>query len=181
MQKYGNTNKTIAAKFYLVTQPWHITRQESANSGYRDLGDQDDNTGEESDEGVLRRRTFGFWLFPAQPAALIAPVMGVLSDEIDISGALSVFEGFDSVITGLKSFLFNEETNPLLKLFSALDSLPIPGKPDMSFPQWPTVRPDAYPRSKEISGDKLAGTPRDFDAFVKEQRDNNPKADPKFY
>ncbi len=180
-QRFSNTNKTVRSKFYLVTQPWHITRQQNANSGYRQKGDQDDDSDEETEEALLRRRTFGFWLFPSRPTELLTPILGVLSDELDLTGVIDVFQGFDSVIDTLKSFLFDDDTNPFLMLLTALDSLPLPGDPDISFPQWPTVRPDAYPRSTEIENDRLAGESRDYEKFIKEQRDFNPSADPEYY
>ena len=51
---------------------------------------------------------------------------------------------------------------------------------DFTPPRWPAVRPDAYPESVEMSNDLSTGSPRTFNDFVEEQRDNNPPPKPEY-
>lgn|GEM_PF-6064460 len=187
VRKFGNAaNMTVRSRFYLVTQPWHIHRREPGAGSYRGKGGQADGSDMETEEAVLRRRTFGLWLFPAQPGQLLSPILGVLSDEMDLSGALTAFQGFESFIGDIKSFIFND--NPLRLIGEAMEDVPILGDLDVTLPEWPSVRPDAYPRSVEMTGDKLycpesdpsSCSARNFQDYVTEQRDNNPVPDPEF-
>ena len=166
----------LTAHFYLVTQPWHITRQQSAISGYRQLGTQFDDKGEETEEGVLRRRVLGFWLFPSDPVALLDPMVAFV-DLGGLTGVLDAFRDVGSAIGEIKGFLTD---NPILDLFDALSSIPGFGEAIPTLPKWPAVRPQAYPYSQELDGDKLMGAQRTFDDYLKEQRKFNPKPDPDF-
>lgn len=181
-RRWNTDNKTLTSRFYLVTQPWHITRRENGTGAYRQLGTEDDDKDDdESDEALIRRRVFGLYLFPARVSELLSPITGLIPGGAGdaLEGVFSVFEGFDSIISVAKDFLLD---NPLNDLLEAINQMPwLDDNLDFSFPEWPAVRPAAYPRTTEIEGDLTTGSARNFADFVQEQHDNNPDPDPEYH
>ncbi|MCB0323452.1 MAG: hypothetical protein KDD69_07750 [Bdellovibrionales bacterium] len=172
---------TLTSRFFLVTQPWHITRRIDGTGDFRLPGDETDGIGEDTDEAMLRRRVAGLWLFPSAPGALftapleIFPVPG-------FSEIAAVARGLDGPISGVKSFLIQ---NPINNLLDILSNIPFIGGLVPTIPKWPAVRPLAYPGSTELRGqqnsddDMLTGTRRNFSDYVEEQN-YNPPARPQF-
>lgn len=181
-RRWNTDNKTLTSRFYLVTQPWHITRRENGTGAYRQLGTEDDDKDDdETDEALIRRRVFGLYLFPARPSDLLSPITGLIPGGAGsaLDSVLSVFEGFDSIVSVAKDFLLD---NPLNDLLDAINQMPwLEDNLDFTFPEWPAVRPAAYPRTQEIEGDLTTGSARNFEDFVQEQHDNNPEADPEYH
>ncbi len=179
-EKFSNET-TLTSRFFLVTQPWHITRRIDGTEDFRLPGTETDGIGETTEEAMLRRRVAGLWLFPSAPGALftapleIFPIPGF--DQI-----AAVARSLDGPISGVKSFLIN---NPVNQLFDLLSSIPFIGQIVPTIPKWPAVRPLAYPGSVELldqpnsDDDQLTGSRRNFDAYVEEQK-YNPKAQPEF-
>lgn len=179
-ERFSNET-TLTSRFYLVTQPWHITRRIDGTEDFRMPGTELDGIGEDTEEAILRRRVAGLWLFPSAPGALftapleIFPIPGF--DQI-----ASVARTLDGPIGGVKSFLIN---NPVNQLFDLLNSIPFIGQIVPTIPKWPAVRPLAYPGSEELldqpnsDDDMLTGTRRNFEDYVEEQN-YNPKAQPEF-
>jgi hypothetical protein len=176
-------NAKLTGRFYLVTQPWHLTRREDGTGAYRSKGTQFDTKSDESEEAVLRRRVLGLWLFPSDPAALVEPIsllpgLGFLAPVFD------AFEPIGSVISTIKGFVTD---NPLFDIAQALSEIPVIGSLVPVPPVWPAVRPDAYPGSVEMTEndpskpDKLMhNETRNFSDYVNEQRNNNPAPNPTF-
>lgn len=177
-RRFKTENRSLKANYYLVTQPWHITRRVSPFGAFRELGDQFDDIDEDTYEGILRRRVFGLWLFPSRPGALLDP----LTQLPGVGGALfapvaSIVGTFDGFISIIKSFIFN---NPLIEVADALSNIPVLGSLVPTLPKWPAVRPEAYPRSKELKNDHLMGGSRNFQDYVDEQEQFNPEPRPTF-
>lgn len=172
----------LTAKHYLITQPWHVTRRNGLGD-YRSKGTQDDSADESTEEGILRRRTFGLWLYPSEFNYFASPIFNLAGLE-EVGSVLSLFEPFDTLLNELKKGLVK---NPFRSLVDALNQLPGIDKFKLVLPQVPAVRPDAYPKSKELSGNEI-GTPdkmiqgkvRDFKDYVDEQRELNPAPDPEY-
>ena len=177
------TTPVLASRFYLVTQPWHIPRRENDGTGdFRAPGLQTDTIGEETDEGVLRRRVAGLWLFPSAPSALLDGLANA-SGIAELSPFVAQVQGFDTFVADLKSFLFVD--NPVDQVLDTLNQIPFIGGLVPTFPEWPAVRPAAYPRSVEmrnetnIPDDHMtdeggAGPARNFSDYVSEQQNYNP-------
>lgn len=178
----GVENPTLEGRFFLMTQEWHITRRPSPNADYRDKGDQFDDIGEDTEEGILRRRVSGLWLFPSNFAALLEP-LGAIPGLGFLDGVVAVLEPVGSIIGELKSFLLD---NPFIDIVDFLSEIPGFGSFIPTLPKWPAVRPDAYPGSTELAGsaiddpDKLMGSEREFQDYVDEQREFNPEPKPVF-
>lgn len=172
----------LTAKHYLITQPWHITRRKGLGE-YRGKGTQDDSVDEATEEGILRRRTFGLWLYPSEFTSFGSPIFN-LAGLGEISSVLEVFEPLDFLLNEIKKGLVK---NPFRTLVDALNSVPVIDKMVPELPQFPAVRPDAYPKSEELSGNQ-PGTPdkmiqnkeREFQDYIEEQRDLNPSPEPDF-
>ncbi len=175
-RRFNTTGKTLTARHYLVTQPWHITRQVPGTLNYRTLGDQFDTKDDETSEGVMRRRVLGLWMFPSNVTALLDPITA-LADLDALDAVFSAFEPIGSFVGEIKGFLTD---NPLFDVFDALSELPGFGSIIPTLPKWPAVRPAAYPGSQELDGDMLMGAPRTFQDYVDEQEDFNPPPDPEF-
>jgi len=175
-RRFSNTDKALTARFYLVTQPWHITRRQNATGNFREKGTQFDSKSEETEEAVLRRRVLGLWMFPSRPSALLEPLTSIpeLSFLQPVATILSTFDGFISTIKGFIT------DNPLLDIVDALASIPGFGNFIPTLPKWPTVRPDAYPGSTEMAGDRMAGEERNYSDYIDEQEEFNPPPDPEF-
>ena len=178
-----SADANLTSRFFLVTQPWHITRRESPTGPFRRLGDQFDGIGEDTEEAVLRRRVAGLWFFPCNAGAFFeapAQVAGLGG----LSGVFNVTEGVSGVLCNTKNFLFIN--NPVAQLFDFLSQIPLIGGLVPTFPKFPTVRPTAYPGSTEMRGqsfvddDQMSGEVRNFEDYVTEQRRNNPAPNPKF-
>ena len=172
----------LTSRFFMVTQPWHITRRESPTGAYRQIGTQTDGIGELTEEAMLRRRVAGLWLFPSAPGAFLeAPF-----EYLDVDGLDAVFD----IVSGLDSFIGTIKTqlidNPITKLFDALSDIPLIGGLVPVIPKFPAVRPAAYPDSIELrdqahSGDdELTGEVRNFSDYVDEQLDYDPAPKPEF-
>lgn len=176
------TNRQVA-RYYLITQPWHMTRRQGGTGDYRQKGTQTDDDDEETEEGVMRRRVFGLFLFPSNPTVFLEPISDVLGLSDSLKGVFDAFSGFDSAIEFIKDFVLD---NPLIDVAQTLSDIPFIGDIIPVPPKWPAVRPDAYPGSTEMTGndpaqpDKLMGNDRNFSDYVDEQRDNDPEPEPDF-
>jgi len=180
----GVDSTTHTARYYLVTQPWHMTRRQNGTGDYRDKGTQTDDTDAETEEGVMRRRVFGLFLFPSAPSVFLEPIADIAGLGDDLQGVFDAFSAFDTVINTLKDVIFID--NPLIIISDALSKIPFIGDFVPVFPKFPAVRPDAYPGSSEMTGndtsqpDKLMNSDRNFSDYVDEQRDNDPEPNPTF-
>ena len=182
-RRWNTEGIILTSRFYLVTQPWHIHRREGSGMGsYREKGDQGDDLSEETDEGVLRRRVFGLWLFPTPPSAFLEPVIGALSSVSgggDLSGVLDVLDVIAAPAEFAKDFFFD---NPFIDFVQSMSELPILGELFPAPPELPAVRPDAYPGSIELKNDKMSGQgDRTYNDYIQEQKDHNPDPNPTFH
>ncbi|MFN8390296.1 MAG: hypothetical protein U0136_08410 [Bdellovibrionota bacterium] len=176
-------NAELSARYYLVTQPWHLTRRKDKTGDYREKGTQFDPKSDETEEAVMRRRVLGLWLFPSDPVALVEPI-SLLPGLGFLAPVFTAFEPLGSVISTIKGFVTD---NPLFDIAQALSEIPVIGDIIPVPPVWPAVRPDAYPGSTEMTGndpdkpDKLMhNETRNFSDYVTEQRDNDPDPSPSF-
>lgn len=121
----------------------------------------------------MRRRIRGLWLVPNDLVAMLDPLgkvgHGLLGKIIrDANGPLK------DAIMEIKKITTDDD--PLQKIFNLLHKLPLSGSVDLNMPQWPAVRPAAYPGTEEIRGDHMADGPhergRNFNDFVAEQEAN---------
>ena len=174
--KRFRTGVMHTARFVIDTDPWHIHRREDGTGPYREKGGEFDQVGDPSEEGQLRRRVNGLWLFPTPPDAFFDPILGVIGLE-ELNGLVDAFRPIGGFISQIKSLLTN---NPLVEIANTLSELPIIGSLIPKFPVWPVVRPDAYPGSTEMQGDKKMGSTRSFNDYVEEQRNFNPEPEPTF-
>lgn len=179
-RRWDTSGKVLTSRFYLVTQEWHIPRREGRTGDWRDKGTQDDDLDLETEEAILRRRVFGLWLIPTPLSAFLEPILGAVSgtetgDVMEaMFGALEVLDGFVSLI---KDFIAD---NPFLDLIEGLSEIPGIGSFIPTLPEWPAVRPEAYPGSVEMQGDRMSGSVRSFPDYIEEQHNNNPEPDPEF-
>jgi hypothetical protein len=175
-RKRFRTDSRLSANFVIDTNPWHIERRVNGIGPYAEKGEEFDTVDDDTDEGRLRRRVNGMWLFPTPPDAFFDPLLSFVGLD-ELSSLVSAFRPVGDFISQIKSLLTN---NPLLELSNTLSNLPVIGSIFPRFPVWPVVRPDAYPSSEEMSGDRKMGGVRNFNDYVDEQRDNNPPPRPKF-
>lgn len=174
--RFRTEGRTLSSRFVIDTNPWHIERRLNGTGNYATKGEEFDTVNQPTDEGRLRRRVSGLWLFPTPPDAFFDPILAFVGLE-ELSGLVSAFRPVGDIISQIKSFVTN---NPLTELTNALANLPIIGSLVPRLPVWPVVRPDAYPRSEEMTGDRKMGGARNFTDYVDEQRRFNPPANPKF-
>ncbi len=174
--KRFKTGATLTANVLVDTDPWHIERRTGHTGPYREKGGEFDSTDDDTDEGVLRRGVMGLWLFPTPPDAFFDPILGFIGLDA-LSDLVSAFRPVGSFIAEIKNLIFN---NPLIDLMNALSELPIIGSIFPKFPVWPVARPDAYPHSVEMEGDKKMKNSRNFQDYIDEQRDHNPEPNPEF-
>lgn len=175
-KRWQTQGRELRARYYLITEPWHITRRLSATAGWRGLGGQDDSVDDNTEEGVLRRRVSGLFLIPSNMKDMFASVLGIVPG---LETAADVFAPVDALISTVKKFLLD---NPLIDFSYTLQDLPVLDTIDFTFPRWPAVRPQAYPGSTEMKDDHLAiGAGRTFHDYIQEQKDNNPEAKPTFH
>jgi len=161
----GVSSTSLTSNLYIITDPWDVDRQDGGS--WKDLGSETSSYKDNDEEGLLKRRTLGLWLIPSNPGALLEPMTDLFPRELqsvanDLNGPISSFVGW---VKGLLA------DNPLNKILDAVHRLPVIGSIfDFHLPEWPAVRPQAYPGSREMSGDMLSGSGRDFPAYVNEQR-----------
>ena len=201
--RFAMAKKPLSAKYFLFDQPWFISRQipqrvygrpyrfcrgflgsflcrfyrsTSYTYGYRALGSEDDLMTSESEEGLLRRRTYGLWLVPSDAQAMFSPLTKLAG-----SGAANAFDAGSAVLNApgfvkdqLSTFLNGEGLPMLSSLVDAVNSIPEIFGFDFTPPVLPAVRPQAYPNSKEIEGDNLmgSGTNRTMSDYRSEQISN---------
>ena len=175
-RRFATSGRTMSARYFLMTEPWHVSRRVNTTGAYRRLGSETDSVDDDSDEGVLRRRVLGLWLFPSAPGEFFAP----LNDVSGIGAVSGVFESFQSAESVLGEVKQLAVDNPLLDFADALSQVPVLGNLVPVLPKWPAVRPAAYPGSKELENDRLMGTERTFQDYVNEQRDFNPPPAPAY-
>ena len=178
--RFATSGRTLSYKFYVLTQPWHVTRRDNEQGGhpFRDLGTQfDDKDDDSTEEAMLRRRVFGLYIIPSELTDLLRPLSGVFPF---VDTVADILDPVDSVVKIAKNFILD---NPINDLMSGIEDF-TGGAADLSnfkLPEWPAVRPQAYPLTTEIKNDFLAGEERVFDDYVKEQRDNDPEPEPDFH
>jgi hypothetical protein len=176
-RKWSTQDRVLSSSFYLVTQPWHITRRMHNGKGeFRAIGGQFDTINQETEEGILRRRVLGLWLFPSRPSALLEPIKDAPGMD-NLGNVFSVFETVDDAIATVKELLVD---NPLIRVFDALARIPGFRRFVPRIPKWPAVRPEAYPGTVEMKDDELTGEVKDFKDYIKDQRDFNPEPKPRF-
>jgi hypothetical protein len=178
-RRFNTENIRLRSRFFLITQPWHIDRRVDGTGDYRELGGQLDTVNDSTDEGVLRRRVAGFWLVPTPANGLVEPFLDVAGLE-GVSSLLSTVDVLSGALAVIKELLVE---NPLNKIFNAIKEIPGFNSLEPPLPEWPAVRPQAYPGSNEIEGDKLmagSGDGRTFQDYIDEQREFNPEPDPTF-
>ncbi|MBL7661918.1 hypothetical protein JNK13_04105 [bacterium] len=178
--RWSTSNKVLSSSYFLVTEPWHIQRRSGGLGPYRGLGSDDDQMDDESDEAMLRRRTFGYFVLPTPLTALFDPLTAVVPELEPIVDLLSPV---DDVLSWVKDFVFD---NPLLDVLDWMNGIPGFDSVDFTFPRLPAVRPAAYPHTSELTGDRSTGSKsstytRDFNDFIQEQKDHNPPPKPEFY
>jgi hypothetical protein len=180
-RKVFSNETTLTSRFYLVTQPWHITRRVNGVDDFRLPGEETDGIGETTDEAMLRRRVAGLWLFPSAPGAMFTAPLEIfpIAGFNEIAAVTRVLDG---PIGGVKSFLID---NPVQRLTDIVSDIPFIGAVVPTFPKWPAVRPLAYPGSTELldqpnsDDDQLTGSRRNFSDYVEDQ-EYNPEAKPSF-
>lgn len=170
------TGAKLESTFVIDTDPWHIHRRENGTGAYRDIGGEFDQVSESTEEGQLRRRVNGMWLFPTPPDAFFDPILSFVGLDA-LTSLVDAFRPFGTFLGEIKSFLTN---NPLVDLTNTLSQIPVIGSIIPRFPVWPVARPDAYPGSVEMKDDRKMGNSREFKDYVDEQRDFNPPPDPEF-
>ena len=166
IRRRWNKRHDLVAKYTLLTEPWHITRRTSATGGFRSKGSQTDGMSSNTEEGVMRRRVVGLWFFPSDPVALLDPIKYAIPGSI--GAVVDQIRSVRHLIVLAKRMVTDD--NPLRKIFDAVMSLPVISTLRIRLPQWPAVRPDAYPGSNEMSGDRLTiSGSRRFSDYVGEQ------------
>ena len=179
--RFRTSDKTLTSRFYLVTQPWHINRKLSPHGNFRGIGMEDDDRGDDADEAtseaMLKKRTFGLFMFPAEPTRLLSELT---SDFPVVGDVLGAFSGVDDAFSFIKDFALGGGLGPLMDVLEFFDGV---SGADFSPPRLPAARPAAYPGSNEMDGDGdlEAGVERNFQDYIDEQRDFNPKPNPKFH
>ena len=171
-RRFDTEGITLSGRFFLITQPWHIPRRTCPTCDYRELGDERDGIDDDTEEGVLRRRVLGLWLFPKQPTAMLDAVSGI-PELNSLDGVFSAFSAVDDAISEIAGFIAD---NPLRDISDALSELPIVGDLIPVIPQFPAVRPQAYPGSEEMTDDNLMGNSREFSDYVEEQKEFKDRA-----
>jgi len=180
-RRFATGGRNMRGRFYLLTQPWHITRRihDDADTSYRELGGQLDDKSMNTDEAILRRRVWGMYIVPSQPTDLLNLLSSIMPDDFDtsfIDDSVDALEPVDDVVSAMKEGLLNSKFNDLIDFMNDLSFISMDR---FKLPEWPAVRPQAYPDTIEIQDDKLAGEERDFNKFLDEQN-QNPKPNPKF-
>ncbi len=179
----GINNVQLTSNNYIIAQPWHITRRISSNGDYRQKGTETDEIDDNTEEGVLRRRVSGLWLFPSNIVTFLEPITA-LPGLGALAPVLNALEPLGSVLGFVKSFVLVD--NPIFKILDMLADLPGIGAIIPTVPKWPAVRPDAYVGSEEMTGnsmsdpDKLMGSDREFQDYIDEQEEFNPEPNPEF-
>ena len=189
----------LEASFMLVDHPWHIPRQYGTYTNvhvgwglfgghrfrqqrikFRELGGEYDDMEAVTEEGILRRRTYGLWLVPSKPSKLAAGLASITGSEA-ISTAIDGLALADNFTTFGKDALAAVMGNPELGVFkdinSAINDLPQLVPFNFTPPVLPAVRPQVYPWSTELSNDRLMGGNRGLSDYENEQRahlNNNP-------
>ena len=175
-RRFDVEGKNPKARFYLVTQPWHIPRlfYDGAGSDYFSKGSSSDLMGARTDEGLLRKRTYGLWLMPRRPDKMILPLAEVAAGTVSYDLGQVISELGDVIDFIGVADTPDAVSKPFEILVSATQEISNLIGFDFSPPVWPAVRPDAYPGSTEIVNDNLAGpgTNRTFSDYVNEQRNN---------
>jgi hypothetical protein len=184
--RFDTSSPVLKANFFLVTEPWHISRRTRGDGAYRSLGNQlsldnGNDIDDENEEARLRTRVQGFWLLPTPPDAMLQPLL----DASGLDQFKPVVQGLSTVgnaIAGVKNFILN---NPFTRALNAVASIPGLESFVAVPPNFPAVRPQAYPGTKEIVDDELMDYPeqgqgRDFDYYLQEQHDFNPDPKPTF-
>ena len=164
-RRFRTSNRRLTSRFYLITQPWHITRRESAFGPFRGVGGEEDSTSAITEEGMLRRRGFGLYLVPSRMFELLTPMTDLVPGLDNLNG---VFQGVDSVLSEVKEFVLGDVLNSIRDALRVLDSLL---GIDFVPPEFPPVHPLVYPDTEELVGDRSAGEARNFQDFVDEQVD----------
>ena len=180
-RRFDTNNKLQVSRFYLITQEWHIDRRDDTGGGFpfRELGEQMDDDSLTTDEAMLRRRVSGLYLIPSNMTSFLGPIGGLFPPLQSVFDALSPLE---DILGFVKDFIIDSPLNDIIDFISELPLIDLSG---FKVPEWPAVRPQAYPRSKEIEGDKLAcpkgeSCSRTFDDYIQEQRDFNPDPNPSY-
>ncbi len=177
VRRFNTTGKKLTSKFYLVTQEWHIQRRETATGPYRELGGQEDHITDVSDEGIMRRRVAGLWLFPKKPSEFFEGISDI--DGLGFLGPIAdALEPLDEVFSAMGEIMTNSDIREFL---DTLRDIPGLGSMVPDIPEWPAVRPAAYPGTKEIVDDKMVlDETRTFQDYIDEQ-DHNPPPKPDFH
>ena len=170
------TGVKLESSFVIDTDPWHIQRRENGTGPYRDIGGEFDTVSQSTEEGQLRRRVNGMWLFPTPPDAFFDPILSFVGLDA-LTSLVDAFRPLGNILSEIKSFITN---NPLVELTNTLSQIPVINAFVPRFPVWPVARPDAYPGSVEMKDDKKMGNTREFKDYVDEQREFNPAPDPEF-
>lgn len=171
-KRFDTEGITLSGRFFLVTQPWHVLRRNSGTGAWRELGGETDGLDLETEEAMLRRRTWGLWLFPKQASGLLDPVIDAPGLE-GLSGVFDSMRGLEGTLSDVFEFMVN---NPLNDIANALSEIPGLGSIVPTMPKWPAVRPAAYPNSTEIDNDMMTGQSRNFNNYVDEQREFQDRA-----
>ncbi|MCC6932490.1 MAG: hypothetical protein IT292_04455 [Deltaproteobacteria bacterium] len=191
----------LQASFALVDQPWHISRQLGRIVGwrrwprhwffggrraspvygydYRELGGEYDSMDSDTEEGILRRRTYGLWFMPSRPGKLAEGIAAIGGLDLGVmSGALN---SVDTVVSfgkdTLAAVLGDPGLAPFRTMGEVLNQLPELVRFNIVPPVLPVARPQVYPWSVEMQDDQLMGESRNLDDYASEQRqhfDNEP-------
>jgi len=177
------TGVKLQTSFAIDTDPWHIERREHGTGDYRDIGGEFDSVHDQTEEGQLRRRVNGLWLFPTPPEALFDPLLSFVGLDA-LTSLVDAFQPVGDFLGQIKSYITDSTENPILALADMLRQIPFIGSIVPRIPVWPAVRPDAYPASVEMKDDKKmtqpGGPTRKFQDYIDEQNNFNPDPNPTF-
>lgn len=165
----GNVIKKVAGSEFdsslvLLKNTWDTPRYDPKGRFYK-MGDQYSTAGSSSDEGQLRKRALGLWIVPTYPGRLVDPLEEIFPKRLTFT-LKAIRTAFGKYLPKMKKFIAGD--NPLEKVARALHHAKVIGSPDFTLPEFPAVRPDAYPETEELS-DKLSGKQRVFKDYLKEQ------------